>query len=215
MKAVNLPGSLYFSAASTVSFHAEAYALRAGKVHQRFGESAAREHVDDFQRCRIALAGLDHVGPLLAGGIGQQFRFLGEQVGEKTHVVRVVGDHQEVERPRQLRLLPAGSRQLLAAREAIGVLDAEAVAECAGVHRHGRVQVRVAEVHLRRVAGGGRRLGRGGGHRFTGLRGNGRRGLFALVARATCSEQCQGQSENFRGGKRGVVHDHHISCICY
>ena len=102
---------------------------RPGDIHQRLGKGAARELVDDLERCGVALPGLDHVVPFLAGGIGEEFRLPSEQVREESHVVRVVGDDEEIERTRQLRLLSARSRHFLAAGEAVGVLDAEAVAE--------------------------------------------------------------------------------------
>ena len=69
---------------------------------------------------------------------------------EEAHVVRVVGDDEEIERPRQLRRLAARGRDLLAAREAIGVARAEPRAERARVDRERRVQVRVAEERARR-----------------------------------------------------------------
>ena len=129
--------------------------LRAGEIHQGLGEGAPREVVDDFKRRRVPLPGLDHVRPLLPGGIGEEFRLFSEQVREKSHIVGVIGHHEEIERARQLRLLTAGSHHFLAAREAVCVFDAEAIAECARVHRHGGVQVRVTEEHVRRVSGAG------------------------------------------------------------
>ncbi len=168
MNAVNLPGSLYFSAASTVSFQAAAYGADAGPVHQLVGKRTAGKVVDELQRSRVVLPGLDHVVPLLAQRLVEKLGLAGDQVGGESHVVGVVGDHQEIERARQLRLLFAGGHHLFAAREAVGVFDTEAVAEQPGIHRHGGVQVRVAEEHLRRATGGrrGRRRGRissGGG----------------------------------------------------
>ena len=183
MKAVNLPGSLYFSAASIVSFHARGIRRESGRIHQLLGKDAARELVDEIQRSRIALPGLDHVVPLLAGGIFEKFRFARDQVGGKSHVVGVVGDHQEIERPRQFRLLFAGGHHLLAAGEAVGVLDAEAVAEQPGIHRHGGVQVRVAEEHLRRATGARR------GRRRGGVGGRWSRRRLRFLARASADEE--------------------------
>ena len=130
-----------------------AVSLRAGEIHERLGEGAPREVVNDFERRRVSLPRFDHVRPLLAGGIGEELRLSSEQVREKSHVVGVIGHHQEIERARQLRLLSAGRHHFLAAREAVCVLDAEAIAECARVHRHGGMQVGVTEKHARRVSG--------------------------------------------------------------
>ena len=84
---------------------------------------------------------------LLAGRIGEDVRLSGEQVGEEAHVVGVVGDDEEIERPRELRLLPARRGQLLAAREAVRVFDARggsrrrrrpSTSRCAGACRRSR-----------------------------------------------------------------------------
>ena len=107
-----------------------------------------------------ALAGLDHVVPLAARRVGEDFGLAGEEVGEEAHVVRVVGDHQEVERARELRRLAARGRDLLAAGEAIGVARAEPAPNApASIEKRG-VQVRVAEERPRReVAAGVGRVG--------------------------------------------------------
>ena len=113
-------------------------------------ERALREGDDDLERRLGALARLDHVVPLAARRVGEQLGLAGEQVGEEAHVVGVVGDDEEVERPRELRRLAAGGRDLLAPGEAIGVARRRAGAERAGIQRERRVQVRVAEERPRR-----------------------------------------------------------------
>ena len=140
-----------------------AIGARAREVHEILGERALREGDDDLDRRLRALAGLDHVVPFAARRIGQDLGLAGEQVREEAHVVGVIGDHQEVERTRQLHRLAAGRRDLLAPGEAIGVARAEPRAEGAGVHRERRVQMRVAEERPRReIAAGIGRVGRFG-----------------------------------------------------
>ena len=71
--------------------------------------------------------------------------FPAEQVGEEAHIVGMVGDDEEIERPRQLRRLTRRRHDLLASGEAIGIARSEPCAERAGIHRKGRVQMRIAE----------------------------------------------------------------------
>ncbi len=54
-------------------------------------------------------------------GIGHDVRGPADDQREEAEAVRVVGDHQEVERARELHRLPAVRGDLLAAREAEGV----------------------------------------------------------------------------------------------
>ena len=104
-----------------------------------------READDDLECGVCALAGLDHVIPAPAGLIGEHLRLPGEELREEAHVVRVVGDHEEVERSGELHPLAARRRDLVAFGEAVGVLRRQPGAERAGVHREGRVHVRVPE----------------------------------------------------------------------
>ena len=48
---------------------------------------------------------LDHVVPATAGFICQEFRIAGIQPREKSHVVRVIGNHQKIERAGQFDAL--------------------------------------------------------------------------------------------------------------
>ena len=76
----------------------------------------------------------------------------------------MVGDHEEVERARQLDGLAGVGGDLFTASEAVGVLGRQARAESTGVQRVRGVQVRVAEQRQRgeraarvgRIAGLGR-----------------------------------------------------------
>ena len=106
----------------------------AGGVHQRLREGALREGHDDLDRGVGALAGLDHVIPAAAGGIGQHSGISGEQIREEAHVVGVVGHDQEIERPGELRQLAAGRPDLLTLSEPIGLLRPKSCAEGPGIH---------------------------------------------------------------------------------
>src|SRR6185295_6723607 len=63
----------------------------------------------------------------------------------------MVGDGEEVERARQLHPLTRRRGQFLAAGEAVGVFEPQAIAEGAGVHRSACVDVRVAPVDAARI----------------------------------------------------------------
>ena len=84
-------------------------------------------------------------------GSREHFGLPREEVGEEAHVVRVVADHEEIERAGELHRLAAGGRHLLPAGEAIGIARAEPGAEGAGVHGGRRVEVRVTEVRTRGI----------------------------------------------------------------
>ena len=96
---------------------------------------------------------------------------------------------------------PARGRHLLAACEAVAILDAEAVAECAGVHRHGRVQVRVAEVHPRRVRGAD------GFRRRCGVSGRRSSGLLWFFASASSDDRRCSQSQDHGSSESRTLHD--------
>ena len=78
----------------------------------------------------------------------QDVRLARRQVVEEPHRVGMVGDHQPVQRPPQPGGLPAGGHDLLAAREAIGIVQPQPRAEQAGIDRQAGVQVRVAPQNL-------------------------------------------------------------------
>jgi hypothetical protein len=132
-----------------------------GQRRQRFGELALGEGDDDLDRRGHALLAslLHHVVPPPARGIVEHLPVPRVEAGEEAHVVRVIGHHEEVERPRQLDLQTRRGRKLLAACKAVGVLRQQPSAERPGVHGHPRVQVGVAPVHMgRKVASGVRRV---------------------------------------------------------
>ena len=86
-----------------------------------------------------ALAATDHVVPLAGRcGSARMSGFAGEEVGEEAHVVGVVGDDEEIERPRQLRRLARRGHDLFAFGEAIGIARPEPGAERARVERERR-----------------------------------------------------------------------------
>ena len=122
---------------------------RAGEELERLGERPLGERDDDLERGVRPLARLDHVVPAAPGRVRQHLRVTGEQLREEPHVVGVIGDDQEIERPGQLHALPARRHDLLALREAVGVTRADPGAEGSRVHREGRVEVRVAEERAR------------------------------------------------------------------
>ena len=93
-------------------------------------------------------------------GSASDIRLAGQQVVEEAHIVGMVGDDQEVERPRQLGELSRGGHDLLAFAEAIGVARSEARTEGAGIEGEGGVGVGVAEQRPRReVSSGPGRIG--------------------------------------------------------
>jgi hypothetical protein len=126
-----------------------AVGLRTGQRLQPRRKVTLRESLDDLDghlHGRLA-AFLDHLVPAPTRWIGQELGAARQQLREKTHVVRVVGNHQEVQRPGQSDLQAGGRGQLLAARKAVGLLRPEPRAEGPGVHRQVRVQVRVPPEH--------------------------------------------------------------------
>jgi hypothetical protein len=122
-----------------------AVGLGAGEIHQVFRKLVVREGHDDLQGGIGALAGLQHVVPPAARGVGQQIRTAREQVGEEAHVVRMVGDHQEVQWARELDRLSGGADDLLTSGEAVRVAGRQSRPERTRVHRKRGMQVRVAK----------------------------------------------------------------------
>ena len=112
---------------------------------EALGHLARAEALDDVERGLHALSGVNQVVPFLALLRPQQGRVAAHQQREEAHAVRVVGDHEEVERPRELHRLPGRRRDLLAPGEAVGVARRQPRTGRAGVHRERGVQVRVAE----------------------------------------------------------------------
>ena len=115
------------------------------RIDQRLRELALRKGDDDLDRRVCALAADDHVVPLPAGRIGHDRGLAGEQVRKEAHVVRMVGNHQEIEGARQFGRLSRGRRYLLALGEAIGIAWHQPRSECPGIERERRVEMGVAE----------------------------------------------------------------------
>ena len=134
-----------------------AEAVGARQELQRLRELAAREAVDDLKRSldSVLPAFLYQIVPAPAGRVGKHFWIACEQSREETHIVRVVGDDQEVERPRQLHALAAGGDQFLASCEPVGVLEAEPGAEGACIERGAGVEMRIAPEHAAREGAAG------------------------------------------------------------
>ena len=133
-------------------FPGVAIGLGARKRGKRRRESVFRELVDDVGRDghRCFSAFLDVVVPLLAGRIREIRGIAGEQLREEAHVVGVVGDHDEIERSRELHAHAVRGSDFLAAREPEGVGGSEAGAKGTGVHRGAGMHVGVAEERARR-----------------------------------------------------------------
>lgn len=65
----------------------------------------------DRESAEQALARLNHVIPLPPLRVGKQLRVTTEQKWEKAEPIRVIGHHEEVERPGKFDLLAAPTRQ--------------------------------------------------------------------------------------------------------
>ena len=65
----------------------------------------------------------------------------------QTEILRMIGDDQEVQRPKQARADAGAGGDLLAAGESIGLLRPQPATHHSGIRRVGRVEVRVAEIH--------------------------------------------------------------------
>ena len=113
---------------------------------ESLGHLPLAEAGDDINGGLRAFAGIDLVVPLPTLRCRQQARIASDQLREKTHTVRMVRHHQEIQGSRKFGALPAGSDNFFALGETIRILWAEPSAECAGVHRVRGVQVRVAKV---------------------------------------------------------------------
>ena len=91
-----------------------AIGARSREIHEVLRERSVREGDDDLDRGVRALAGLDHVVPFAAGRVGEDFGLAREQIRKEAHIVGVIGDHEEVERTRELHRLAGGGGDLLA-----------------------------------------------------------------------------------------------------
>jgi hypothetical protein len=113
-------------------------------------------HVEvDVQGGFDAFAFLHHVVPLAALRVSHDLGIAREQQRKEAQAVRMVGDHEEIERAREPRLLAARGRDLLALRKAIGLHRSESSAGCTTIHGERRMQVRVAEERSRWIVSPG------------------------------------------------------------
>ena len=116
-------------------------------VHHAFGELAAGERIDNLEGDLHSLTFLNLVVPLPPGGIGEEVRSSGEEIGKPPHVVRVVRYDEEIERPGQSHPPGRGGLHLLAAGESIGVVRVEPGTKGPRVHRERGVKMCVAPEH--------------------------------------------------------------------
>src|SRR5690349_1899907 len=101
---------------------------------EALGHLSLAEAGDDINGRLRAFAGIDFIVPLPTLRRRQQAWIAAEQLREKTHAVRMVRHHQEIQGARKLRALPARSDNFFALGKTISVLRAEPSTECAGVH---------------------------------------------------------------------------------
>jgi hypothetical protein len=82
-------------------FPRRAIGFGSGQRSERRGKAVTRYGLDDLDGCRdgFLTARLDHVVPATAGRVSEHRRLTSIEPGEEAHVVGMVGDHQEVERP--------------------------------------------------------------------------------------------------------------------
>ena len=119
-------------------------------VKDRTLELTRAERGDDVDGGGGALARLDHVIPFAAQRVREKLRFPFQEIREEAHIVGVIGDDQEVERPRKFRELSGRGHDLLALGETVGVARTEPRAERPGIKRHACMDMSVAEERPRR-----------------------------------------------------------------
>src|SRR5688572_33187915 len=98
MNAVNLPGWLASSAALDDACPGALVPLGAGVVHDLLRKLALAERGDEFDRRLRILPGLHHVVPALGSWIGQELGLASDEVGDESHLIRMIGHDKEVER---------------------------------------------------------------------------------------------------------------------
>ena len=171
------------------------------------GRHLARQRGHDLHRRgedRVVVAARQRGVPLLPCFRGQDLGIAAEELRHQAVHLGVVGDHEEVERAREPGAQPVRGADLLAAREAVGVLLADS-AHRARIDRDRRVQVGIAEQDARRIQapGIGRVLRpREAGHVFLG------EVLLVAGLRPRAGRQ-QGEpqgdlDDSFHGGSRRV-----------
>ena len=115
-----------------------------GLVDQCGGELALREHADQLHRYADAFTPLDALVPIPADRIREDVLLAGTQVRKEAHVVRVIGDHQKIERTGQAGRRPVARDDFVTASKTIPVVESEPVSKRSCIHRDIGVQVRVA-----------------------------------------------------------------------
>ena len=158
---------------------------RAGAVvlDDLLGQGELREVGDQVQcRCRGSVAALpEPFGPRLALRDADDVGGALLQVRRETHQVGMIGDDDPVERPAQLERQPGGGDHFFAPGRAVGLFQAQRVAEQPGIGRKTGVQMRVAPEHV-------------AGKRTLGI------GRVAL-ARIECAQRCPIGGAGVLGGR--------------
>ena len=101
---------------------------------ETLGQLALAETGDDIDCGRCPLAGIDLVVPFPPLGRRHQHRIGRHELREKAHAVGVIRHHQEIQRPRELRMLTAGGDYLFALGETVRIFGSEPCSKRAGVH---------------------------------------------------------------------------------
>ena len=143
MKAVNLPGSLYFSAAAVSRSHID----RVMASLPFRGSCRASIALTPGVVGEPALPALDQI---VHPASELRLQQIGIRLGDhrrQAEILGMIGDDQEVQRPLQARADARARRDLLAAGEPIGLVRPQPATHHSGIGRVGRVEVRVAEIH--------------------------------------------------------------------
>ena len=122
------------------------------RAEHRFWHRAGADRADHLDRRldRALAAGCHQVVPAPQRRVRHQVRVALLDLLGGAQAFGVIGDDQEIERAAQPDRLAGGGDHLLAAREAVGRLGAERVAEGGGIQRIGGVQMGVAPENARR-----------------------------------------------------------------
>ena len=142
------------------------------------------------------LSRLHQVVPLLGHRHGQKFGLAGLEIGDQSHLVGVIGNDQEIQRSRQLGLLPAGAGDLFALGEAIRIRRQQLGAGGTGIQRQSGVQVGIPEVDARRVISAGC-----GWRGAAGCSGWLSSALLGFLARASSNKRRRSHSKNHGGSE--------------
>lgn len=105
-----------------------------GRVHERFRKPPLREQADELECHPDALSRHDPVVPVFASRVPQNVRLALEKIWKETHVVRMVGDDEEIERPRKLHFQTRRRGDFFTPGETIGLVETQPISEGTGIH---------------------------------------------------------------------------------